>query len=304
MKLDPQLLDAQERAALRLRRLYQEAGYQRSRLSRFEPYELYANNKDVLLTEALLTFTEPGGRLMALRPDVTLSLIRAHQPGRVERVQYSEAVYRQRGQGQDFREIMQAGIECMGPIGQAECQEVLVLAARSLEALGGPTVLGLSHRGLIALALTGLHPGIRQQLMRLISQKNQADLSALLAEQAVDGPKRRQLMLLGSQSGPPGEMLPALRAAGFLGDALAELSAACQALEEAGFGKGLRIDFSLNADSRYYEGILFKGFLEGLPEGVLAGGRYDPLMKRLHKPAGGIGFAVYLDQLPDGGGEG
>lgn len=304
MKLDPQLLDRQERAALRLRQLYLDAGYPRSRLSRFEPYELYAGNKDVLLSESLLTFTEPGGRLMALRPDVTLSLIRAWQPGPVQRVQYSEAVYRQRGQGQDFREIMQAGIECMGPIGQAECHEVLVLAARSLKRLGAPSVLSLSHRGLIAAALEGLQPGLKQQIMRLMAQKNAAELAALLAEQGIQDEQRGQILLLALQSGAPLEMLPALRAAGFLGDALAELSAACAALEQAGHGEELRIDFSLGADSRYYEGILFRGFLAGLPESVLAGGRYDPLMRRLHKPAGGIGFAVYLDQLPEQGGEG
>lgn len=299
MKLDWRLLDPQERAAYRLRKLYADAGYPRSRLSRFEPYALYANNKDVTLSESLLTFTEPGGRLMALRPDVTLTLIRAFQPGLLQRVQYSEAVYRQRAQGQDFREIMQAGIECMGPITARECHEVLVLAAQSLRLLGQHSVLCLSHSGLMDAAMAGLGASLRQQALRLVAQKNGAELRQLLDQQGLKEAQQAPILLLAQRSGHPEDVLPVLAAAGLNGEALMELQLACQALADAGHEDQLRVDFSLGADSRYYEGILFRGFLAGLPEGVLAGGRYDPLMRRLRKEGGGIGFAVYLDQLPD-----
>ena len=47
----------------------------------------------------------------------------------------------------------------------------------------------------------------------------------------------------------------------------------------------------------YYNGIVFKGFVQGVPVGVLSGGRYDRLMERVNKKAGAIGFAVYLDEV-------
>ena len=47
----------------------------------------------------------------------------------------------------------------------------------------------------------------------------------------------------------------------------------------------------------YYNGVIFRGYLPGLPSGVLAGGRYDNLLRRMGKQGGAIGFAVYLDQL-------
>ena len=34
-----------------------------------------------------------------------------------------------------------------------------------------------------------------------------------------------------------------------------------------------------------------------MPEGVLSGGRYDRLMKKMNSKMGAIGFAVYLDVL-------
>ena len=42
---------------------------------------------------------------------------------------------------------------------------------------------------------------------------------------------------------------------------------------------------------------MFKGFVDGVCEGVLSGGQYDRLMERMHRKSGAIGFAVYLDLL-------
>ena len=59
----------------------------------------------------------------------------------------------------------------------------------------------------------------------------------------------------------------------------------------------MRVDFSVTGDANYYNGIIFKGFLRGVPAPVLSGGRYDRLMKRLRKNASAIGFAVYTDGI-------
>lgn len=47
----------------------------------------------------------------------------------------------------------------------------------------------------------------------------------------------------------------------------------------------------------YYNGITFLGFIDGIPQSVLSGGRYDSLVKKLGKNAGAVGFAVYPDRL-------
>ena len=59
----------------------------------------------------------------------------------------------------------------------------------------------------------------------------------------------------------------------------------------------LRIDFSVVDDINYYNGIVFKGFVNGVPGVVLSGGQYDNLMKKMHRKSGAVGFAVYLDML-------
>ena len=62
-------------------------------------------------------------------------------------------------------------------------------------------------------------------------------------------------------------------------------------------GENLRLDFSIVNDMNYYSGIIFRGYLPGLASGVLAGGRYDNLLKKMGRKGGAIGFAVYLDQF-------
>ena len=57
------------------------------------------------------------------------------------------------------------------------------------------------------------------------------------------------------------------------------------------------MDFSVVNDMNYYDDIVFKGFVDGIAEGVLSGGRYDKLMDRMGKKSGAIGFATYLDAL-------
>ena len=60
-------------------------------------------------------------------------------------------------------------------------------------------------------------------------------------------------------------------------------------------------------DVSYYNGIVFKGFLSGIPDPVLSGGQYDRLMQKLHRTSRAIGFAVYtgeLERLDQGKGDG
>ena len=49
----------------------------------------------------------------------------------------------------------------------------------------------------------------------------------------------------------------------------------------------------------YYNGIVFNGFLNGVSECILFGGRYDKLLQRMGRKSSAIGFALYLDLLEE-----
>ena len=71
----------------------------------------------------------------------------------------------------------------------------------------------------------------------------------------------------------------------------------CALLENTEFKDKIRVDFSVVGSGNYYDGVVFSGFIDGIGEAVLSGGRYDRLLARMGKKSGAIGFAVYLDLL-------
>lgn len=273
----------------RLEELCRKFGYAPYKMSRFEEYELYVRNKDFLQSDRVITFSGADGRLLAMKPDVTLSIVKnaPETPGAVRKVHYRENVYRQERDGGNFREILQAGIECVGDVGSYEIAEVVYLAAKSLAALGEGTILSLSHVGLIreALEQSGLPESARKQALDCLARKREQELRALCRER---GAREDVLLaLLGARS--IGELEP------LMGDsaAFAELRQIVALLDD----EQVRLDFSLGNDMKYYSGLVFQGYVRGVPASVLSGGQYDRLLSHMGKKARAIGFAVYLDRL-------
>ena len=273
----------------RLEELCRKFGYAPYKMSRFEEYELYVRNKDFLQSDRVITFSGADGRLLAMKPDVTLSIVKnaPETPGAVRKVHYRENVYRQERDGGNFREILQAGIECVGDVGSYEIAEVVYLAARSLAALGEGTILSLSHVGLIreALEQSGLPESDRKQALDCLARKREQELRALCRERGAQ--ETVLLALLAARS--IGELEP------LMGDsaAFAELRQIVALLD----GEQVRLDFSLGNDMKYYSGLVFQGYVRGVPASVLSGGQYDRLLSHMGKKARAIGFAVYLDRL-------
>ena len=85
--------------------------------------------------------------------------------------------------------------------------------------------------------------------------------------------------------------------------AYGELCRIYEIMKHYGLSERLYLDFSVINDMRYYDGVIFKGFVNGIPDSILSGGRYDRLAEKFGKPTEAIGFAVYLDKLERFGGE-
>lgn len=107
------ILKSEERAVLALRSLYRKYGYMPYKMSKFEEYDLYVKNKDFLVSDSVITFNDMDGRLLALKPDVTLSIVKNtdDKPLCKTKLFYNENVYRVSGSTHAYKEIMQTGLE-------------------------------------------------------------------------------------------------------------------------------------------------------------------------------------------------
>jgi len=285
----------EEQAGFSLKNLYRRYGYIPYKMSRFEEYDLYVRNKDFLVSDQIITFSDRSGRLLALKPDVTLSIVKnaPEEAGVVQKVYYQENVYR------DYREILQTGLECVGDLGDYEIAEVVLLAARSLQLLGSHWVLDISHMGLLAAVLedSGLSREAQKQAMEYLHRKNIHQLKALCAGL----PAWEKLSAIASCRGGQEALvqLEGLLTTEAEQQALAQLKGLWKILKETGCAGSVRLDFSVGNNMRYYSGVVFRGYLEGIPASVLSGGQYDKLPRKMGRKAKAIGFAIYLDLLAD-----
>lgn len=302
MELELNLLRPQERVSLQLRMLYEKAGFLQYHMGRFEEYSLYQENRRFLPSEQLITFTDLDGRLLALKPDVTLSIAKNAQIGQngCGRFYYQEKVYRPSQESHTFQEISQMGLECIGDVDEAVTAQAVSLAIQSLALTGREYVLEVSHMGFVTglFDAVGAPETIRPQLFICIQNRNWHELqeyaaAAGLSKQGIDA-----LCKLGNLSGTWEDVLAraetlALNAA--MGAVLSELRTLCESL--SGQTEHLKLELSLVNDMKYYNGIVLQGFLVGLPRAVLKGGRYDPLAAQFRPGTRAIGYALYLDAL-------
>lgn len=303
MIIDTDNLKYDEQAVFLLRSLYSKYGYKQYKMRKFEEYDLYVRNKDFLISDSVITFTDTNGKLMALKPDVTLSIVKntKDSEGSVQKVYYDENVYRVSKGTHSYKEIKQAGLECIGDVDSYCVCEVLSLAVKSLMTISENCVVDVSDLAILFAVYDyiGLSYEARKKMTSLISDKNTHEMKRLCADMSVSDENTALLEELISYNGTPDEVLPKLKIMAGKTGAQAEFTefeSVVSSLDKELQSK-LRIDFSVVSDINYYNGIVFKGFIDKIPDSVLTGGRYDSLMQSMSRKSKAIGFAVYIDML-------
>jgi ATP phosphoribosyltransferase regulatory subunit len=297
-------LRREEQAIFDLRELYEQYGYKKYKMSKFEEYDLYLENKSFLPSQQVITFTDLNGKLMALKPDVTLSIAKnvPSMPKEPEKLYYNENVYRSPHGSNEYREIMQVGLECLGNIDLYSQSEVVMLAIRSLSKLSEDSVMVVSHMGFVSGLLESceLPIALSEKILKCIEHKNAHEIIRLCDNYKISAENRDSLVELTSLYGSFAGTLD--KAAELvkndkMRDSLLSLRELASVLSTEIELSRMKLDFSVINDLSYYNGLIFQGFIDGVPTAILSGGRYDNLMEKLGKKTQAIGFAVYVDQL-------
>lgn len=288
----------------RLRELYRMYGYTRYKMNKFEPYDFYLENKDFLISSEIAVFSDFRGGLAALRPDVTLSIVKNAVAGNVEaeKVFYKENVYRSFKGTHELKEFTQLGLEAIGRVDAVTEAEVLLLAAKSLEEISEDFILAISHMGFVdsLFKKIGVKGKLKDELLRLIRQKNVHELRDFLKSSGITDDDTDRLIRLASVYGKPNEVFEVLEDISFDTESdmiLSELKGLVMCLCDLGCKDKIVLDFSIINNMAYYNGVTFQGFVNGIPSHVLSGGRYDNLLMKFGSSMSAVGFAVYLDEL-------
>lgn len=296
-------LTREELVMIRLSRLFARFGYHRYRMGKFETYDMYLANKAFLNNQQIITFTDGTGKLVALKPDVTMSIVK-NLPADVKtrKLYYNENVFRMQMHGGEYQEIAQMGVEYVGAESAYAQAEILMLAAESLNIISPYYILNVNHMGFLSGIFDNMElpQGGRGKILSALRSKNPHSLNTALEELQIPEQYNEPLHKMVSLGGSFEETLQEAKAfcvTPQMETAWRELSAVYDALEGTRVQKHLGLDFSLIHDDDYYSGINMKGFIPGLPRAVLSGGRYDKLIRRFGKPQCAMGFAMMLGEL-------
>lgn len=277
-----------------------------------ESLDLYTAKSGPDIEDQLYTFTDKGGRKVALRPEMTPTL--ARMAG--ERAQGLKKPIRwfslpqlfryERQQRGRLREHFQLNVDIIGETAPAADAEVIAVAIDIVRALGfGPDAVRvrLSDRRVLAEALTSGLGVLEAELPGVLAAFDRYERSKEAAEAALDtvfaGDTRRahavrQFAATLSDPGP------------LLAQASAEPMRACLThLEGLGLRDYVDVDFRIVRGIAYYTGIVFELFDAGKSlRAICGGGRYDTLIQSLGGPdlpcvGFGMGDVVLGELLAD-----
>lgn len=291
----------EEEILSRLSALYKARGFKRYKPACFEEYSLYQENKDFLIGKNVIAFSDLSGKLMAMRPDVTLSLIRHNDvaEGYTDKFFYNEKVYRQASDRKDFKEISQIGAEVVGAIDGAVGTELTILICETLASVSENYLLDLSEMGFTE-GLLSEFPAHSQTVACYLKNKNLHDFYRLAEREKFSEALVNAFKVAVTCGGKPSNALAEAESVclnGAMKNAVDELKNLTATLNEFGYGEKINVNFSAVSNADYYNGVIFNGYLEGVPHCVLSGGRYDKLLGKFGKKGGAIGFALYLGEI-------
>ncbi len=296
-----ELFTKKEILSFKLRELFSSQGYSLYEMNSFEPYSFYLENMDFLSSKDILYFADKDGTLMALKPDITLSIIKNLDTSvDKHKLYYSENVYRVPKSFEKFQEILQFGVEVIGRLSDEDMFSLIYLAAKSLAIIDDNPVLLLSDNSIYQKLIekAGLSK-IHDKIFTAFQEKNLMLLNEVLKDRTDDKYVKILNSLL-SLHLPLKEGIVELENM-LKDDSFREnidyLKALHRYLKDNDLQTSVFLDFSIPEGLKYYDKISFVGIIPDVSSEILRGGEYSNLVKTKEKSYLASGFAIYLEKI-------
>ncbi|MCP8616110.1 ATP phosphoribosyltransferase regulatory subunit [Salirhabdus salicampi] len=304
--------ETKENTISQIKTLFNRFGYKQVQTPIFEYYELFTETKATIEKDRMIKLIDRDGRILVLRPDVTIPIARMvandYQDGKEQssfKLSYITNVFRVRTDKkvQQNREFTQAGVEFFGQESIDADVEVITMAIQSLQKLGfeGFTIdIGQANFFKELINGSGLSVEQFNQVRYLIEHKNFAELSRLVETLSIETNYREAILNIPSLYGKGEELFR--KAEQFImtkkmEEELNKLREVYEHLVEDGYEQFVTLDLGLINHLNYYTGTIFQGFVPEYGKPIVVGGRYDHLCKQFGYEIPATGFGIYVDDL-------
>jgi ATP phosphoribosyltransferase regulatory subunit len=283
----------------RLEDLVIKKGYMQIEPQFFEEYDSFIQMNKRIKKEGTVKLLDLDGRILILRPDITTSIIKHVIPkweeNRELKLFYLSTTF-SRNQKGAIEEKKQFGIEYLGDSSMKADLEVLKLGFSMLKTFGIEFIAEINNNRFLNTLLEelGFDEDKSTQFKTIIYYKNQDALNQFVKDSTMDPSYQVLLKNILKYQGSIIDiqnMLKGISLSKELKDAIDELEYVSKALDQEDI-KYARFDLSAISQYDYYAGITFKIYIEGIPNPIMSGGRYDLLTKRLGKDIPAVGFTL------------
>lgn len=283
-------------------------GYRDVQTPTFEFFDIFSKERGSVASKNMYKFFDREGNTLVLRPDMTPPVARAASKYFADeempiRLCYQANSYINNSEYQGkLKEFTQLGAELIGDnTSDADAEVVAMVIDSMLKA--GLTDFQVEagqvdfFKGLVEE--NGLDEETEDKLRELIENKNYFGMEEMISEINISQQKKQVFMKFSELYGS----VDMLNSAKNLTNnkkslkALERLEKLYNILSVYGYEKYISFDLGMLNHYHYYTGIVFKTYTYGIGDAIVAGGRYDSLLKQFGKNSAAVGFAINLDQL-------
>lgn len=293
----------------KIRSLFRSYGYYEIETPTFEFYDTFSAEKDITPQETMFKFFDQQGRILVLRPDITIPVARvvgtkfkdAHYPLRFSYIGNTFR-YNELGGGRQ-KEFTQAGVEILGASTPEADAEVIATAINSVKALGIENFqvdIGQVEFFKGIMEETGLSEQDIEQIRILIDRKDFIGIEEIVEGHDINRDLKELILGLPRLFGSIDSIIKQVETVTVNKrslNALAYLRKVLEIIDDYGLGKYVSIDLGMVQSLNYYTGIIFRGFTYGVGFPILSGGRYDNLVEKFGKKCPATGFSLGINLI-------
>ena len=293
----PDEMEARRTIEWRMREVARRWGYREVCTPEFEDLELFTMRSGEGIIEEMYVFEDKGGRKLALRPEITASVIRMYineakvAPKPLRWCYFADCFRYERPQKGRYRQFWQFGVELIGADTALADAEVIMLAAEMLNATGVTYELKVGHLSFMKNLLEDLETSAQRRVMAHLDKKDFDGLKGTL--EFIDKPDLGNSLISLIECR---DLAEAFEIAGTIPEK-ERIHQTINSLDAAGVDYTLNFGIARGLD--YYTGMVFEGFAQnlGAENQILGGGAY-----RLAHLFGGddvasCGFAIGFDRV-------
>ena len=288
--------------------IFYKWGYKEIITPTVEFYETFNHDSQTLKEEDMYKFFDNRGRILVLRPDMTIPIARVVETKFKDeslpiKLRYNSNVFRVHASlGGKRNEYTDCGVELIGLEDKKSDLEVLVLALEALEKLGlSDFKLEIGNIGFFegVFETLNISKESKEIIAQYIEDKNLKNLEDYLDEIDIKDEYKEFFnklpWLFGDRS-----ILEEAKVLAFneeLKANLEYLENLYSELDILGYGNKVTFDLGMVPRLNYYTGIIFRGYGEGVGNTVLRGGRYDNLITIGEEYIPAIGFSLDINSV-------